>query len=360
LRFVRSLWTDGLSARRAHGTNRRAESPSLQIAALLFLLLGCTREQPVAPNAPKPLTKVRVNLNPTMTYAPFMIANDEGFFAEEGIEAELVRIDANSALVALTTGELDVMSGPIRSGLFNIMLRKAPVRIVADKGQLRPTDDCVLEAFGAPKKVYDRIQAAGGSVRGQKFALIRGGFTEFMIDKFLAQQKLTRKDVEFLQISPGDMTVSAKRQIEAIRYLQEPNLSNGLSKGLYQVVAAAESVAPGQQHGVTMYGKRLRLDDPELGRRFMRAYLRGVRRYNEGKTKRNVEIISRHTKLPLEIIQRSCWLPIASDGQVDMTSTNALLAWSKTQGYLDGDVPLETWWDPRFIDAANKSLSPSR
>ncbi|HEV7767662.1 MAG TPA: ABC transporter substrate-binding protein [Thermoanaerobaculia bacterium] len=326
-------------------------------AVALLLFLACNREQPLAPNAPKPLTKVRVNLNPTITYAPFMIAYDEGFFTQEGIEAELVRVDSNSALVALSTGELDVMSGPIRSGLFNIMLRKAPVRIVADKGQLRPTPGCVLEAFAAPKKIYDRIQAKGGSVRGERFALIRGGFTEFMIDKFLAQQKLTRKDVEFLQISPGDATASAKRQIEAIRYFQEPNLSNGLSKGLYQVVAAAENVSPGQQHGVMMYGKRLLHGDPELGHRFMRAYLRGVRRYSEGKTKRNVEIITRHTKLPVEIIERSCWLPVANDGQVDMASMNALLDWSKTQGYLDGDVPLETWWDPRFIDAANKSLS---
>lgn len=330
---------------------------SLSAIALSLFLVACNREQPLAPNAPKPLTKVRVNLNPTITYAPFMIANDEGFFTEEGIEAELVRIDSNSALVALSTGELDVMSGPIRSGLFNIMLRKAPVRVVADRGQLRPTPGCVLEAFGAPKKIYDRIQAAGGSVRGQKFALIRGGFTEFMIDKYLAQQKLTRKDVEFLQISPGDATASAKRQIEAIRYFQEPNLSNVLSKDLYQIVAAAESVAPGQQHGVVMYGNRLLHKDPELGRRFMRAYLRGVRRYNEGKTKRNVEILTRHTKLPVEIIQRSCWLPIANDGHIDMASLNALLDWSKTQGYLDGDVPLATWWDPRFIDAANESLS---
>ncbi len=332
-------------------------------AALLFLSVvsvACHREQP-APVAgsraqAKPLTKVRLNVNPTMTYAPFMIAKEEKFFEREGIDAELVRIDANSALVAATTGELDVVSGPIRSGLFNVMLRNAPVRIVADKGQLRPTD-CVLEAFAAPVKIADRIQAAGGSVRGEKFALIRGGFTEFMIDKFLAQQNLTRKDIGFIQIPPGDATVSSRRQIEAIRYLQEPNLSNGLSKGIYKVIASAESVAPGQQHGVVMYGKRLLYDDPDLGRRFMRAYLRGVRRYNKGKTKRNVEIISRQTNLPVEIIERSCWLPIANDGRIETKSMNALLDWSMAQGYLDTPVPLDKWWDPRFTDAANQSLA---
>lgn len=326
--------------------------------ALLLLLAACQREQPAAATA-KVLAKVRLNVNPTLTYAPFMIAKEEKFFEDEGIDAELLRVDGNSSLVALTTGRLDVVSGPIRSGIFNVMLRNAPLRIVADKGQLRPSD-CVIEAFTAPEKIANRIQAAGGSVRGEKFALIRGGFTEFMVDKFLAQQKLTRKDIEFIQIPPGDSAVSATKQIEAIRYVQEPNLSNGLSKGMYRVLASAESVAPGQQHGVMIYGKRLLYDDPDLGRRFMRAYLRGVRRYNEGKTKRNIEIIALHTKLPAEIIERSCWLPIANDGHIEMKSMNALLDWSLAQGYLDAPVRLEKWWDPRFIDAANQSLAATR
>ena len=327
----------------------------------MVLVAACNREQPVThrPAGMKPLAKVRMNVNPGLTYAPFMIAQDEKFFEQEGIDADLVRVESNSALVALTTGELDVMSGPIRSGLFNVMQRNAPVRIVADKGQLRPTD-CVIEAFAAPDKIADRIQAAGGSVRGEQFALIRGGFTEFMIDKFLAQQKLTRKDIGFIQIPPGDSVVHASKKIEAIRYVQEPTLSNGISKGMYRVIASAESVAPGQQHGVMLYGKRLLYDDPDLGRRFMRAYLRGVRRYNEGKTKRNVAIIAHQTKLPAEIIERSCWLPIANDGRIDMKSMNALLEWSMAQGYLDARMPVDKWWDPRFIDAANQSLAATR
>lgn len=329
------------------------------VAVLLLLALACGREN-VSPTAglAKPLTKVRVNLNPTLMYAPFMIAKDEGFFAAEGMDVELVRVDANSALVAVATGELDVMSGPIRSGLFNVMLRDPRVRVVADRGRLTPSD-CVVEAFAAPIPIAERIEAKHGDVRGEKFALIRGGFTEFMVDAFLAQRKATRKDVSFMQIPAGDSAASAKRQIDAIRYVQEPNLSNGLSKGMYKIVEPAENVVAGQQHGLVLYGKRLLYDDPDLGHRFMRAYLRGVRRYSEGKTRRNVAIISAHTKLPVEIIQRSCWLPFASDGVVDMKSTNALLDWSLAQGYLDAPVPVGKWWDPRFVDDANRVLQTS-
>jgi NitT/TauT family transport system substrate-binding protein len=327
------------------------------IAVFLVALAACNREKPAAPAAAaaKPLKKVRFNVNPTLAYAPFMIAKAEGFFEQEGIDAEFVGIDQNSALVALTTGELDIVSGPIRSGIFNIMVRNAPVRIVSDKGQLIPKD-CVMEAFAAQPDIADRIAAKGGSVKGEKFALIRGGFTEFMIDRYLAQQNLTRADVGFVQIPPAESMATRTRKIEAIRYVQEPILSNGLAQGIYKVIQPADKVAPGQQHGAMMYGKRLLYDDPELGKRFMRAFLRGARQYNQGKTRRNVEILAAATKMPVEIVQRACWIPVANDGRVDMKTMNALLDWSKEHGYLDGDVPVAKWWDPRFVDAANQSL----
>lgn len=325
---------------------------------VLFAVVACRREKPAAPaaTAPKQLTKVRLNLNPTLAYAPYMIAKAEGYFEEEGIDAEFVAIDQNSALVALTTGELDVVSGPLRSGIFNIMIRNAPVRVVADKGQLVPRADCAIEAFAASPDIVARINAKGGSVKGEKFALIRGGFTEFMIDEFLAQQKLARDDIEFVQIPASDSMASRTRKIDAIRYVQEPVLSNGIAQGIYTVIKPAQDVSPGQQHGVMMYGKRLLYDDPELGKRFMRAFVRGSRRYNEGKTKRNIEILAKETKMSLDIVERACWLPMANDGRVDMKSTDALLAWSKEKGYLDGDVPRDKWWDPRFTDAANQSI----
>jgi len=324
--------------------------------ACVALAISCGKTESGAKT--KPLTKVRVNFNPAMTYAPFFVARDEGFFADEGIDAELVSLDANSALVALTTGKLDVLSGPIRSGIFNMMLKGVPIQIVADRGHFEHRD-CVTEAFAAPPALADAIAAKGGDLRGRQFALIRGGFTEFMIDKLLASRHLTRADVSFVQVPQGDSFTSGNQVLDAIRYVQEPTLSNHLTNGRLKVVAAADLLAPGTQHGVVLYGKRLLQDDPDLGRRFMRAYLRGARRYNEGKTGRNIAILSKGTRLPAEIIRRSCWLPISSDGVVRVENIQELLDWSRKLGYLQADVPVAQWWNSSFIDAANKSLGPA-
>ena len=44
------------------------------------------------------------------------------------------------------------------------------------------------------------------------------------------------------------------------------------------------------------YGPAILDKDPELGKRFMVGYLKGVKQYNEGKTERNLAILQNYTK----------------------------------------------------------------
>jgi NitT/TauT family transport system substrate-binding protein len=317
--------------------------------ALLLLTAACSKP---APEAAQPLTKVTLNVNPTMTYAPLMIAKDEGFFAQEGIDAQFVSLDSNSAVAAAATGQLDVLSAGIRSGIFNMMLKGVPLQIVADKGR-SAARTCSAEAFIAPVAMARRIAAKGGNPRGERLAFTRGGTVEFLTIRMLEQYGLTLADMLVVQLPQGT-TATSRDNIDAIRYTTEPNLSNALGEGWAAVVADGEAIAPGHQNAVLLYGKRLLRDDPDLGRRFMRAYLRGVRRYAEGKTDRNLAILSRHTKLPPDILRRACWVEIATDGRIDPAAVQPFLDWALTKHYLDAPVPVTTWWNGSFVDAAGR------
>jgi NitT/TauT family transport system substrate-binding protein len=287
-----------------------------------------------------------MNVAPAIKFAPFMIAKDEGYFADEGIDAELVSIDQNSALLAVTSGDLDVYTGPVRSGLFNAMLRGASLQVVADAGHFENLP-CAPEAFAAPPEMAERIAQQG--LRGEPIALIAGGVTEYLIEKLLEQRKVTRADVQLAQMPQGDYLSRSNRKMDAVRYMSEPQLSRAVADGTLQIVASGEDVAPGHQHAVVTFGRRLLHDDPDLGRRFMRAYLRGVRRYNEGKTERNVAILSGHTKLPPELIRASCWMPIASDGRVRAEAIQPILDWFLARRYLEAPISRAVWWNARFI-----------
>lgn len=315
----------------------------IAIASLLALLALACRKAEVA----VPRTKIRLNMNETLTYAPIMIAQDEGFFVDEGIDAELVSLDSNSAVAAASVGKLDVLSVGLRAGVFNLILKGVPLRIVADRGY-SDAQHCDPEAFIAPLAMVKQIKAAGGDLRGQRVTMIRGGIAEYLTVRLLAQHGRTTSDVTMLQTPQGG-SFSSGGQLDAVRLVSEPTLSLALSEGWAGVVATAEDVSPGHQNAILVYGKRLLQDDPELGRRFMRAYLRGVRRFNEGKTERNVAILSTHTKLSPEIIRHACWMAFADDGRIDVKNVQPFLDWALEQHYLDGPIEASRWWNPSYL-----------
>jgi NitT/TauT family transport system substrate-binding protein len=330
---------------------------SKRIAIIVIAIIAafsCRKEAP-AP-APKPkLDKVTMNLNPSLTYAPLMIAKDEGFFREEGIDIEVAKLDSNSAVVAAAAGKLDVLSTGVRSGVFNMIARGVPVQIVADKGHA-VSGGCSADAFIAPIATADRIAAAHGSLRGERIALVRGGLAEFLTMTLIAQRGATPKNVTIIQLPTGT-PATTRDQSDAVRLTTEPNLSGIMEDGWARVIATSDEISPGHQNALLVFGKRLIHDDPELGLRFMRAFLRGVRQYNQGKTARNVAILMRNTQLPEKIIRRACWIAFYDDGTIRPEQVQPFLDWAVKEQLLDTPLKVEQWWNPKFVNAVRAEMS---
>ena len=322
----------------------------MALNAMLLTGAGCARspEAPEVPAAKKSLTRVSINLNASLTYAAIVIAKDEGYFADEGIELVPATLDANAGLAALVSGKLDVLSTGVRAGIFNMALRGVPIAIVADKSGAKPRA-CSAEALVAPPEMARRI-AEKGTIRGERMVVVRGGIAEYLTDMLLRSHGLTEKDVTLVHLPQG-APVAASGELNAVRYAGEPTLSTMLREGTAQVVTTSEQLAPGRQTTVLVYGKRMLRDDPELGRRFMRAYVRGIRRYSEGKTERNLAILSRWTKLPPEVVRNTCWIGVANDGRIDPKNVQPFLDWALEKHYLDGPIATSQWWNPSFVDS---------
>src|SRR2546428_7353201 len=84
----------------------------LRCAALLAVLGSSTRcHQAAAPR------EVRISLLPYLSYAPLLIADEEGDFRREGIVVRFVPFRRNSdATVALLAGRLDATAGIVTPG----------------------------------------------------------------------------------------------------------------------------------------------------------------------------------------------------------------------------------------------------
>src|SRR5262245_22846368 len=101
-----------------------AASPATRAAAGMS-----TAPAPDAPARAAPLETVKMGLpSATATFAPFFIAIEKGYLAEEGLELEPVSAAANVSIASLLTGELQ-FSGSSASAV-SAALKGAELKVI--------------------------------------------------------------------------------------------------------------------------------------------------------------------------------------------------------------------------------------
>jgi NitT/TauT family transport system substrate-binding protein len=159
------------------------------------------------------------------------------------------------------------------------------VKGVVDKGSFPP-------GFGSTALMVRKDLADGGAIRdypdlrGRTIATPAVGSTaHMMVMKALERGGLRHTDVEHVNVPfPDQLQALANRNIE-VGATVEPFITFGSEQGIAVRWRGADEVYPGQQGAMLMYGPNLLQNQPDVGRAFMVAYLRGVRDYNDATRK---------------------------------------------------------------------------
>ncbi len=308
------------------------------------------------------MKKVRAVVTPYLAFAPYFIAQEEGMFERHGVEAEFIRFTHSAKTIpALISGDVDVVAGTVFASYFNAIAKGAQLRFVADRGHQQPTG-CGSQAIVVRKDlVRDGTTSQPRWLLGKRLAVT--GSTSpgrYVTDQLLEGQGLSQDDLELSFLpTPNRIQAFATDSID-ITALNEPHLTRALDSGHALVLKSSGQARPYFQQGVIAFGPNLLDKDPEAGRRFVTAYLEGVRQYMKGKTKRNVAIIAKHTELEEDLVRRLCWPTIRRDGKISTQSVLDLQEWFLTQGLIDRVVPVEEFWDPVFVEHADRTLGSSR
>jgi len=304
-------------------------------------------------------TTVKVAILPFISFAPFLIAQEEGFFKEQGLNVEFVRFTTQNELIpALTAGQIDVAAGLLSAGLFNTIVKGGAIKIVADKGYIDPAG-CANIALVARKD----LATAGGAMTGDqlrnlKVAHVRGSWLDYYATKVLATVGLTLDDLQVITLpSPSVPEAMNTKQIDLVLN-NEPWITRLLQNGHVAILTPVQQLLPDSQSAVTLYGPGL-LKNPDAGNRFMVAYLKAVRQYNAGKTDRNIAILAKEIKLDPALLKAMCWPTLRDDGSINTASVQDFQSWSIAGKLIDEPVPEATYWDGSFIAYANKQLGAS-
>lgn len=328
---------------------RTAIFATLAILAVAALAAACTAPAPPAtvPAAasPAPLTKIRILISPFLSYAPYYIAIEEGYFADEGLDVEVVRLEQSSeAVPILVQGDLD-MAGPLAgAGMFNAIAHGSPIKIVAYRTYWAADGCANTGLLVRPDLVGGQELADAEHLKGRHLATNPVGPEGFYTERVLQDFGLKLEDMVVDDIPSSALIDALKNGSIDIANASEPWVTRIVQSGAGFLWKSANEVAPDFQVGVMLFGPTLLEKDRQLGERVMRAYLRGLRQYNEGKTERNLDIIAKATELDPELLKASCWPAMRSYGtMINADSLIEFQQWLVEKGHLDEAAPVEAF-----------------
>ena len=239
------------------------------LALIAFLGLPAPAQQP---------TTVRVGTLKLVGGAPLFVAQERGYFRQEGIDLRFVYFGAAAPVAtAVATGDVEVGATGITGTLFNLSSGGAKIWLVADRGQERP--GYPLNAVVVSKAAYDQGVRSLRDLKVKRIGLTTLGSTfHYQIGKLLERERLSVKDVELIPLREVQLVVQALQSNQVAAAILSPPWGRvAEQQGWGRVLFWVGDRLVNQVTGV-FYGDRMR-QNHELGVHFMKAYVRGTREY---------------------------------------------------------------------------------
>jgi NitT/TauT family transport system substrate-binding protein len=313
---------------------------------------------------------VKIGISRTISDAGYYIADAKGYFRDEGLEVSIVGFNSAAQMIApLGTGELDVGGGTVSAGFYNAVGRGILIRIVADQASIKP-------GYGYSSLMVRKDLVDSGRYRtfadlkGMKVAIgAPGTGTASALNEALKLGGLRYGDVEVVYIGfPEHLPTYRNKGIDA-SITNEPTMTRAIEEGVAVRIAGNDVTYPGQQTAVTFFSDQLIRTRRDVTQRFMRAYLRGVRLYNDAlqdgklagpRADEVIPILVKYTTIKdASMFRRMIPSWCNPDGEVNVASLNKDLAFFRELGLIEKKgATVEGVVDSSFAKAAVAKLGP--
>jgi ABC-type nitrate/sulfonate/bicarbonate transport system substrate-binding protein len=314
-----------------------------------------------APTRPPaaPLDVIKVGyLGLILSNAGIFLAAERGYFAEQGIVVDLVPFDGGPRMVpALATNEIQVGGGSPGVGLYNALARGIRSKVVADKASNPP--GTVSASLMVRKDLYDsgaitRLE----DLRGHTFGLMSfDSSLEFTLAYHLSLVGMTPADLPLVEIPNSDLPLAyANRTLEA-SWALDPISAVLAERGLAVRLLSGDERHPNQQSSVMMYSEQFAAQsDPAT--RWMIAYLKGVRDYNDAfvagiNREETIQVLERVGVITdRAVLERYGVGGLNPNGYVNRQHLQQLHDYFVRKGSITQPVALDDLVDDRFVAAA--------
>jgi NitT/TauT family transport system substrate-binding protein len=354
--LVAVLGTILIAAASCGGTSAPSPTPAAPTVA-------ATTAPTVAPTL-APVT-IKFGQVGTISDSAIFIAQEKGYFKDQGITLELQTFQSAANMVApLGTGELDAGGGAPSAGLYNAINGGVQMRIVADKGSLTPGHG--YEAVIVRSALADKVKSAK-DMRGLKVSIAQRDIVpEYSLDAYLRTGGLTIADVTVVPLPFPDMTAAMANGAIDVAVPTEPTATRILDAKTGVLITRTDVIVPGEQTAVILFSEKL-AKNRDAAVRFMKAYLQGARFYADAFDKKDaakrteaIGILSKAVKLDAALFEKMVLPGIDPNGAVNAKSLDDAQQYFVKKGSQTKAVDMSKVVDASFAEEAVKALGAYR
>lgn len=322
------------------------------IVSLVFGLAGGAFGQGRTP------TKLRVVHVPVLIFAPLYVAIEKGYFAQQGLEVELITTPGGvSSFAVLAGGNAEIVVGGLGAALFNAAARGLDFKVVGPVHMEKPP---VSTPLVVSKRAYDSGEIRSiRDLRGKRVSVnVLGSATEFWANAALLKGGLSLADVQLVAVNFPDVPAALANGAIAAGLLGEPLATLAEDQG--QIVRLSEDFINGVQVTALYYSGAFMRSQPAAANGFMVAWLQACRYlYGDGYKRDDVAaIVEKYTRVPAAIVKRARPPFHEPNGKMNFNDFTRLQQFFRTRGELTYEKPLlpAQYINTTYVQQAVKTL----
>src|SRR5246500_1529878 len=325
-------------------------------------LAGLLALAPAVTARPDQPLKATIGVLRLSSSAPVFIAQDKGYFRDEGLDIDLKFFDAAQPIaVATTSGDVDFGITAFTAGLYNLA-GKGTLKVIG--GMSRDKPGYPLIGYFASNKAYAAGLTAPKDLAGRRIAVTQVGSSFHYALGLLADKygfKLSDMKLVPLQ-SLSNAAAALKGETVDAALLPISTARPLVESGGAKLLGWVGDETPWQVGAVFASPKTL--EKKELVTKFLGVLELADRQYHDviltsvkggeapinDKTRPLLEIIAKYTNLPLEPVVGNCAY-IDPEGKLDVKNLDNQIKWLQEQGFVDKGFDANVIIDKDYVKA---------
>lgn len=309
---------------------------------LLFVILGTLLPGCVAPAAQPESNQLKMGLLPIVDVIPMFIAEQNGYFKEQGLDVTLVPVKSAQERDTLTqTGQIDgVLNDLVSTGLFNKESSKLKAVYKARTSYPNAPQYRILAAPNSTAK-------SPADLKGTPIGISQNTVIQYITDRLLQAKGLAAADIKAEEVTaiPVRYEQLMNGNIKAAT-LPDPMGQAAQSGGATLIVD--DSAYPQYSHSVLSFRTEILKDRPNTVKKFLVAWEKAVKEMNANPAKYQ-DLLNEKGRVP-QSVQGAYKVP---PFPVHTLPTEAEVAdvvqWMRDKGLVNRAIPYSDMVDGSFM-----------